>query len=52
MLTAKQTMNQMFTPTGLLQCAESDAEILGNIITGDETCIYEYDPEMKAQSLG
>jgi hypothetical protein len=49
-LTAEQEENHLFAATDLLQCTESDADFLGNIITGNETCIYSYDPETKAQS--
>ena len=28
----------------------NDVSFLSNIITGDETCVYAYDPETKTQS--
>ena len=34
----------------MLQEAESDENFMGQIITGDETWVYEYDPETKRQS--
>jgi hypothetical protein len=34
-LTAKQKENHLFADTDLLQCAGSDADFLGNIITGN-----------------
>jgi len=30
--------------------AASDSSFLGNVITGDETCVYGYDPETRFQS--
>jgi hypothetical protein len=50
-LTTKQEENCLFAATDLLQCTESDADFLGNIIIGNETCIYSYDPDKKGQSL-
>ncbi|GFG29535.1 hypothetical protein Cfor_09059 [Coptotermes formosanus] len=47
--TAAQKENRLFAATDLLQAAKSDAEFLGNIITGDETWIYGYGTETKAQ---
>jgi len=29
---------------------ERQDDILGHVITGDETCVYQYDPETKRQS--
>jgi hypothetical protein len=34
----------------MLECANGDTEFLKTVITGDETWVYEYDPEMKMQS--
>jgi hypothetical protein len=34
----------------MLECANGDPEFLKSVITGDETWVYEYDPEMKVQS--
>jgi len=36
--------------TNMLQEAESDENFMGQIITGDETWVYGYDPETKHQS--
>jgi hypothetical protein len=33
----------------LIEEQEQD-DILGHVITGDETWVYQYDPEMKQQS--
>ena len=35
----------------MLDCANNDLEFTKTIITGDETWIYNYDPESKFQSL-
>ena len=35
--------------TNMLQEAESDENFMGQIIAGDETWVYRYDPEMKRQ---
>jgi transposase len=35
----------------MLECANGDPEFLKTVITGDETWVYEYDPETKVQSL-
>jgi hypothetical protein len=34
----------------MLECANRDPEFLKTVITGDETWVYEYDPETKVQS--
>jgi hypothetical protein len=34
----------------ILDCANRDPEFLKTVITGDETWVYGYDPETKAQS--
>ncbi|XP_014487170.1 PREDICTED: putative uncharacterized protein FLJ37770 isoform X2 [Dinoponera quadriceps] len=34
----------------LLECLEADPDLLDRVITGDETWIFEYDPETKRQS--
>jgi hypothetical protein len=33
----------------MLECASGDPEFLKTVITGDETWVYEYDPETKVQ---
>ena len=40
----------MSVATSMLQEAESDENFMGQIITGNETWFYEYDPETKHQS--
>ena len=37
----------MSVATNMLQKAESDENFMGQIITGDETWVYGYDPETK-----
>jgi hypothetical protein len=34
----------------MLECANRDHEFLKTMITGDQTWVYRYDPEMKVQS--
>jgi hypothetical protein len=48
-LTAEKK-NCLFAATDLLQCAQSYANYLGNIINGEKTWTYGYNPEIKAQS--
>jgi len=48
-VTAEKKENCLFTATDLLQCAQSDADYLGNIITGQKTWTYGYNPKTKAQ---
>ena len=40
----------MSVATNMLQEAESDRNFMGQIVTGDETWVYGYDPETKRQS--
>jgi len=49
-LTAEQKEWCLSVTTNMLQEAESDENFMGQIITGDETWVYEYDLEMKLQS--
>ena len=35
----------------ILDCLETEPDLLDNVITGDESWIFEYDPETKRQSL-
>jgi len=48
-LKVKQKENHLFTATEVLQCTISDANFLGNMITGNETWIYGNEPGKKAQ---
>ena len=34
----------------IIECLEDDPDLLGRVITGDESWIFEYDPETKWQS--
>jgi hypothetical protein len=49
-LTAEEKENGFLAATYLLQGAKSTADFSGNIITGVETLIYDYNPEIQAQS--
>ena len=46
-LTEKQKQRRVTIYQYLLERQDG---ILGRVITGDETCVYQYDPEMKQQS--
>jgi len=48
-LTAEQKEWRLSVTTNMLQEAESDENLMGKIITGDETWVYEYDPKTKRQ---
>jgi len=50
-LTAEQKDWRLSVATNMVQEAESDENFMGQIITGDETWVCEYDPETKHQSL-
>lgn len=50
LLSGEQKENRKQIATDLLECSESDDFFLKSIITGDETWVYGYDPETKAQS--
>jgi len=49
-LTAEQKDWRLSVATNMVQEAESDENFMGQIITGDETWVYGYDPETKHQS--
>jgi len=49
-LTAEQKNWRLSVATNMVQEAESDEKFVGQIITGDETWVYGYDPETKRQS--
>ena len=44
-LTAEQKEWRLSVATNMLQEAESDENFMGQIITGDETWVYGYDPK-------
>jgi len=50
LLTDDQKQNRVDVSKELLDRANDDANILKNIITGDETWVYGYDVETKVQS--
>jgi len=49
-LTVKQKQQCLSISLKLRDCAASDPSFLGNVITGDETWVYGYDPETRVQS--
>lgn len=49
-LTHDQKQSRVSASEDLLQHVEEDPEFLDNVITGDESWIFEYDPETKRQS--
>ena len=49
-LTDDQKQRRLSACEDLLQRIEEDPRFLDNVITGDETWIFEYDPETKRQS--
>jgi len=44
-----QKQNRKQIATDLLECFESDENFFKSIISGDEICVYGYDPETKVQ---
>ena len=49
-LTTEQKANRRDVRLDLLDCLEREPEFFSQVITGDESCILEYDPETKRQS--
>jgi hypothetical protein len=50
LLLQEQQQLQLEVVRDMLECANGDPEFLKTVITGDETWMYRYDPEMKVQS--
>lgn len=50
LLTADQKMNRVTIARELLERVQDNPDFLNNVITGDETWAFEYDPETKRQS--
>lgn len=50
LLTQEQKECRMSTAENLISEAENIPDFMENIITGDETWVYGYDPETKHQS--
>jgi histone-lysine N-methyltransferase SETMAR len=50
LLTMEQKQLRLEVSQDMLDYANSDPEFLNIVITGDESCVYGYDPETKAQS--
>ncbi|GFU57493.1 uncharacterized protein TNCV_3636581 [Trichonephila clavipes] len=49
-LTEDQQFQRLATSSDLFQSERDDPEFMKLIITGDESCVYGYDPETKQQS--
>jgi hypothetical protein len=47
LLSQEQQQLRFEVARGTLECANGDPEFLKTVITGDETWVYGYDPEMK-----
>lgn len=50
LLTMEQKQLRLEIVQDMLDCIESDSSFLNTVITGDESWVYRYDPETKAQS--
>ena len=50
LLTPEQKEFRVMTSSDLLETSRDDPSFSSSIITGDETWVYGYDPETKAQS--
>lgn len=51
LLTADHKDNRTNVCRNILQMIEEEPDFLGKVITGDETWVFQYDPETKRQSL-
>jgi len=49
-LTIERNQQHLWISLALGDCAASDSSFLGNVITWDETWVYDYDPETGIQS--
>jgi len=49
-LTVKQKQQHLSISLELCDRAPSDSSFLGNVIMGDKTWVYGYDPETRVQS--
>jgi hypothetical protein len=49
LLTFKQKETRLAVARDLLQCAGQDVNYMNTLIIGDESWVYGYDPETKAQ---
>ncbi len=50
-LTLEQRKERVFTVEMFLNDCEADPTLLGWIIMGDESWVFEYDPSTKSQSI-
>ena len=48
--TVEQKQQRLSISLELRDRAAPDSSFSGNVITGDETCVYGYDPETRVQS--
>jgi hypothetical protein len=51
LLSCEQKELHLDVAQDMLECANGDLDFLKTVITGDESWVYGYDPESKAQSL-
>ena len=49
-LTDEQHENRVLVCTELMDDLDEDPDFMAKTMTGDESCVYVYDPEMKIQS--
>nr|XP_012151353.1 PREDICTED: putative uncharacterized protein FLJ37770 [Megachile rotundata] len=49
-LSEEQKLSRVEISQEILDCVRKDDHFLDNVITGDETWVYQYDPEAKRQS--
>ena len=50
LLMMKQKQFRLEIEQDMLDCVENDSNFLNTVITGNESYVYGYDPETKAQS--
>lgn len=50
LLIHEQKENRLQVTHDMVECATADSDFMKKIITGDESWVYGYDPETKAQS--
>ena len=50
LLMVEQKQLRLEIAQDMLDCVESDSNFLNNVITGDESSVYWYDPVTKAQN--
>ena len=50
LLSEDQKQQRITVCQDIIESLEDDPDLLGRVITGDESWIFEYDPETKRQS--